>query len=30
MKVLKDLIKVEVEDKMDHKNLNEEVVEFHE
>ena len=28
MKVLKDLIKVEVEDKMDHKNLNEEVVEF--
>ena len=28
MKVLKELIKVEVEDKMDHKNLNEEVVEF--
>lgn len=28
MKVLKDLIKTEVEDKMDHKNLNEEVVEF--
>ena len=28
MKALKDLIKVEVEDKMDHKNLNEEVVEF--
>jgi 6-pyruvoyltetrahydropterin/6-carboxytetrahydropterin synthase len=28
MKVLKDLIKIEVEDKMDHKNLNEEVVEF--
>ena len=28
MKVLKDLIKAEVEDKMDHKNLNEEVVEF--
>lgn len=28
MKVLKDLIKSEVEDKMDHKNLNEEVVEF--
>ena len=28
MKVLKELIKVEVEDKMDHKNLNEEIVEF--
>ena len=28
MKVLKDLINAEVEDKMDHKNLNEEVVEF--
>ena len=28
MKVLKDLIKFEVEDKMDHKNLNEEVFEF--
>ena len=28
MKVLKDLIKSEVEDKMDHKNLNEEVPEF--
>ncbi len=28
MKVLKDLIKVEVEDVMDHKNLNEEVEEF--
>ncbi|MGA1776131.1 MAG: 6-pyruvoyl trahydropterin synthase family protein [Flavobacteriaceae bacterium] len=28
MKVLKDLIKVEVEDRMDHKNLNEEVPEF--
>ena len=30
MKVLKDLIKSEVEDKMDHKNLNEEVPEFFE
>ena len=28
MKVLKNLIKTEVEDKMDHKNLNEEVPEF--
>ena len=28
MKVLKNLIKSEVEDKMDHKNLNEEVPEF--
>ena len=28
MKILKDLIKSEVEDKMDHKNLNEEVPEF--
>jgi 6-pyruvoyltetrahydropterin/6-carboxytetrahydropterin synthase len=28
MKVLKDLIKEEVEHKMDHKNLNEEVAEF--
>ena len=28
MKILKDLIKNEVEDKMDHKNLNEEVAEF--
>ena len=28
MKILKDLIKDEVEDKMDHKNLNEEVPEF--
>ncbi|MGB5653791.1 MAG: 6-carboxytetrahydropterin synthase [Robiginitalea sp.] len=28
MKVLKDLIRVEVEDVMDHKNLNEEVAEF--
>ena len=28
MKLLKDLIKVEVEDRMDHKNLNEEVHEF--
>ena len=28
MKILKDLIKAEVEDKMDHKNLNEEVQEF--
>ncbi|MDB3862570.1 6-carboxytetrahydropterin synthase [Flavobacteriaceae bacterium] len=28
MKVLKDLIKDEVEDRMDHKNLNEEVPEF--
>ena len=28
MKILKDLIKEEVEDKMDHKNLNEEVEEF--
>ena len=28
MKILKDLIKSEVEDKMDHKNLNEEVMEF--
>ena len=29
MKILKDLIKEEVEDKMDHKNLNEEVPEFY-
>ncbi|GGG57300.1 6-carboxy-5,6,7,8-tetrahydropterin synthase [Croceivirga lutea] len=28
MKVLKDLIKTHVEDKMDHKNLNEQVEEF--
>ena len=28
MKVLKDLIKVEVEDVFDHKNLNEQVPEF--
>ena len=28
MKILKDLIKSEVEEKMDHKNLNEEVPEF--
>ena len=28
MKVLKQLIEVEIEDKFDHKNLNEEVVEF--
>jgi 6-pyruvoyltetrahydropterin/6-carboxytetrahydropterin synthase len=28
MKVLKDLIKVEIEDKLDHKNLNVEVEEF--
>ena len=28
MKVLKDLIKSEVEDKLDHKNLNVEVAEF--
>ena len=28
MKVLKDLIRTEVEDVMDHKNLNEEVEEF--
>ena len=28
MKVLKDLIRTEVEDVMDHKNLNEEVAEF--
>jgi len=28
MKVLKDLIKIEIEDVFDHKNLNEEVVEF--
>jgi len=28
MKVLKDLIKTEVEDALDHKNLNEEVPEF--
>ena len=28
MKILKNLIKDEVEDKMDHKNLNEEVPEF--
>ncbi len=28
MKVLKDLIRAEVEDGMDHKNLNEEVAEF--
>ncbi len=30
MKVLKDLIEVEIEEKLDHKNLNEEVVEFKE
>ena len=29
MKILKDLIKEEVEEKMDHKNLNEEVPEFY-
>ncbi|QCX38873.1 6-carboxytetrahydropterin synthase [Aureibaculum algae] len=28
MKVLKDLIKTEIEDTFDHKNLNKEVVEF--
>ena len=28
MKVLKDLIRTEIEDAFDHKNLNEEVVEF--
>ena len=28
MKILKDIIKSEVEEKMDHKNLNEEVPEF--
>ncbi len=28
MKVLKDLIKTEIEDAFDHKNLNEEVLEF--
>jgi 6-pyruvoyltetrahydropterin/6-carboxytetrahydropterin synthase len=28
MKVLKDLIKVEIEEELDHKNLNEEVAEF--
>ena len=28
MKVLKDLIKIEIEDKLDHKNLNVEVAEF--
>ena len=28
MKVLKDLIKTEIEDAFDHKNLNKEVVEF--
>ena len=28
MKVLKDIIRTEVEDVMDHKNLNEEVAEF--
>ena len=28
MKILKDLIAVEIEDKLDHKNLNEEVAEF--
>jgi 6-pyruvoyltetrahydropterin/6-carboxytetrahydropterin synthase len=28
MKILKDLIEVEVEEKLDHKNLNEEVEEF--
>jgi len=28
MKVLKDLIKIEIEDAFDHKNLNEEVAEF--
>ena len=30
MKVLKDLIKVEVEDLLDHKNLNEQVADFSE
>jgi len=28
MKILKDLIKIEIEDYFDHKNLNEELVEF--
>lgn len=28
MKVLKDLIRTEIEDRFDHKNLNEEVAEF--
>ena len=28
MKVLKELIEIEIEDKFDHKNLNEEVEEF--
>jgi len=28
LKVLKDYIKIEIEDYLDHKNLNEEVVEF--
>lgn len=28
MKVLKDLIEVEIEEKLDHKNLNEQVAEF--
>jgi 6-pyruvoyltetrahydropterin/6-carboxytetrahydropterin synthase len=28
MKVLKDLIKIEIEEKLDHKNLNIEVTEF--
>ncbi len=28
MKVLKDLIRIEIEDEFDHKNLNEEVTEF--
>lgn len=28
MKVLKDLIRTEIEDQFDHKNLNEEVMEF--
>ena len=28
MKILKDLIEVEIEDKFDHKNLNEDVEEF--
>ncbi len=28
MKILKDLIEVEIEEKLDHKNLNEEIEEF--
>ena len=28
MKILKDLIEIEIEEKFDHKNLNEDVVEF--